>query len=73
MKPFADQMVEFDERRKAARVTYRDLARIAGIQPATLSRYRNCVVEPGLSQWVRMNNALDAIIQERTEQLKRLA
>ena len=73
MKAFAEQMSEFDARRRAARVTYRDLARITGIQPANLSRYRNHVSEPSLSQWVKLNNALDAIIAERVTELRQLA
>lgn len=73
MKPFAEQMLEFETRRKAARVTDRDLCKITGIQPANLSRYRHRAAEPSLSQWVKLNNALDAVIAERTLELRRLA
>lgn len=73
MKPFAEQMSEFDERRGAARVSYRELAKATGIQPANLSRYRNRVTEPSLSQWVKLNNALDVLIAERRAELKALA
>lgn len=73
MKPFVDLMADFDERRKAARVTYRDIHKVTGIQPANLSRYRNGHAEPTISQWVRLNEALDTIIAERVTELRRLA
>jgi predicted transcriptional regulator len=73
MKPFRDQMADFDERRKAARVSYRDLFKVTGIQPANLSRYRNGHAEPTISQWVRLNEALDAIIAERIKGLRQIA
>lgn len=73
MKQFVDQMAEFDARRQAARITYRDLHRITGIQPANLSRYRRGSAEPSMAQWVKLNNALDAIIAERMAELRQIA
>lgn len=73
MKPFAALMADFEERRKAARVSYRDIARVTGIQPANLSRYRNGAAEPTIGQWVRITDALDAIIATRVQELRKLA
>jgi len=73
MKQFADQMADFDKRREAALVSYRYLAKRTGIQPANLSRYKTGAAEPTLSQWIKLNNALDAIIAERTQTLQALA
>lgn len=70
MKPFVDQMADFDKRREAARITSSELARVAGIQKATLSRYRKGGAEPGISQWIRLNGVLDALIVERAEAIR---
>lgn len=70
MKQFSEQMAEFDARIRSAGVSYRRLGRIAGIQPANLSRYRQGGAKPSMEQWVRMNNALDALIAERIRELR---
>lgn len=73
MKPFADQMVEFDARRMAARVTDEELAQRAGLQASAISHYRRGRRQPLVDGWARLNNALDGLIRERSEQLRRLA
>ena len=73
MEPFVDQWAEFEARRLAAGVTYRDICLHAGIQPANLSRYKNRGAEPTITQWVRIQGALNAIIRERATKLQRLA
>lgn len=73
MKPFHEQMVEFEARRLAARVTDRELSIASGgIAEATISRYRCGVMEPRVSQWARLNDALEALIAERASTLDEL-
>jgi transcriptional regulator with XRE-family HTH domain len=73
MEPFIDQLARFDERRRAARISYADISRATGIQKANLSRYRRGHVSPSMDQWVKINLALDALIAQRAEELRELA
>lgn len=73
MKSFADQWAEFDARRMSAGVTDRELSRISGVDYPRISRFRHGAREPTMGSWVRLNDALDAIIAERITTLRRLA
>lgn len=70
MKLFWEQMADFDARRERARITDAELAAEAHTAPATISRYRTGVMEPSVSRWANLNNALDRLIARRIESLQ---
>lgn len=72
MKPFLDQMADFDARRKAAKVTDRELANASGVNVEMISKYRNGHRQPSMDSWVSLNNALDAVIRARHDELGKL-
>lgn len=73
MKPFKDQMHDFDERRRAARVTDEELSKRAGVHVSAISHYRKNRRQPLVDGWARLNSALDELIEERAAELRRLA
>jgi len=73
MKAFAEQMTEFDARRKAARITDEELAEAAGTHASVISNYRKGRRQPLVDGWARLNSALDELIAQRTEDLRKLA
>lgn len=73
MKPFADQMRDFDRRRKRAQIRDEELARESGVACATISRYRHGRQQPSVDRWGDLHAALDRLIAKRATQLTRMA
>lgn len=73
MKPFSDQMREFDQRRRHARIKDEELSEVSGVACATISRYRHGRQQPSVDRWNELNAALDKLIGERARELTRLA
>lgn len=65
MKPFADQMRDFDIRRRRARITDEELADASGISSATISRYRHGKQQPSVDRWVELSTALERLVAMR--------
>lgn len=73
MKPFVEQMTDFEARRIAARVSDEEISKLSGIAPSAISHYRRGRRTPGVTQWAKLCNALDAIIAERLRELKEVS
>lgn len=73
MKPFSDQMTDFDERRRRARIRDEELSVESGVACATISRYRHGRQQPSVDRWNELNAALDRLIGKRAKELTRLA
>lgn len=72
MKPFAEQMTDLDERRKAAKITDRELAEASGLDVFMISKYRNGHRQPSIDSWIAINNALEVLISQRHAALTEL-
>lgn len=72
MKPFSEQMSDFDARRRAARVTDKDLSIASGVDVFMISKYRNGHRKPSVDNWIALHNALEAVIRARAGELKEL-
>lgn len=73
MKTFAQQMVDFDQRRRRARILDEELANESGVACATISRYRHGRQQPSVDRWAILQAALDRLISRRATELRKLA
>jgi transcriptional regulator with XRE-family HTH domain len=73
MKSFSDQMRDFDQRRRHARIKDEELAEESGVACATISRYRHGRQQPSVDRWNELNGALDKLIARRAAELTSLA
>ena len=73
MMKYSEKLLEYDAKRKAAGISNLDLAVRCGVSEVTMSRWRNNKQMPTAESWLRMVAALDEMIAERAEQLRKMA